>query len=263
MTRLATPLLLAAALLGTTLARGEEPERHALLRIADEKDEGRDEALAAWQALTDPERARQARAALRSEDPALAFAAAVAVSPWALDLEELRLRSRALEPDPTAWFDPPAGLKDVADGELGYGAPDIPALWRACAARDPSVEKIGYARLHRVLLPEQVPALVPLLEKAGPIAFRALLDDIRLLADSVAGDEHQDAYVRAFRYGLLRLEAEEAKKPKPKFADVPAHPPKAGVPLEFMELARGCWGPEGGGFGSAVCRRHRAGTGFG
>lgn len=246
------PLLLAALLLATRVAApavASEPERHLLLRIADAEDPGRDEALESWKTLSVVERTKRAREALRAADPALALAAAVALPAWALDLDELHVKSKAMERDPVAWFDPPPGLADLDDGsKLGFGAPDLPAIWKALAARDPEPAGIGYSRTHRVFLPEQVPLVVPLLETAGPTAFRALLWDLSNQAESVAGDEHHAEFVRAFRYGLLRLQAEAARKPRPTFAEVPVLEPRVGVPAEFIELARASFAKDGKGF---------------
>jgi hypothetical protein len=228
--------------LGARSARAEDPERPLLARIADPEDKGRDEALAAWNALSVLERTRQARAGLRSDDPALAFAAAVAVSPWSCDLEDLNLRSRAMERDPIAWFDPPAHLEDLGSREpLGFGAPDLLAIWKALAARDPDPQRIGYSRTHRVMLPEHVPQLVPLLESAGPTAFRALLRDLCNEAANEDGTARQETYVRAFQYALGRLRAEAAGLPRPRLQEVAPAVSGTGLPKEFIELARAAW----------------------
>lgn len=221
-----------------------------LLRIADAQDDSsRGEAVTAWKASPAAVQVATIRAALRSDDPNLAFAAAAIASPWTLDLEELRLAGRALALHPLVrWWGPRTPLTELGEGSLLLGAADLPALWRAIAAADPKGGEFGYQAPHRMLLPADVPGLVPLLETAKPTAFRGLLWDLSNEAENEAGDERRDDYVRAFRYGLARLRAEAKKKPIPKFADVKPPVKKAGLPAEFVELLRATCGPLGQGF---------------
>ena len=253
------PPLLALALLGITggtRVRAEDPPagRPLLAVIADAKDPGRDAALAAWKALTDADRVVQLRAALHGDDSSLAFTAAAVVSPWNLDFDELKLKSRLLARDPFAHFTPPARLAElVGEQPRSLGSADLPELWRALGDADPSPAEFDYAATHRVLRSADVPALVPLLATAKPTAFRALLYDLMNEANGEAGDERQDDYVRAFRYGLARLRAEDKGAQVPTFAAVRALPPKKdGLPPEFLELARGTWIEPAAGFDLAT-----------
>lgn len=221
-----------------------------LLRIADEKDDpARGEAVAAWKVSPAADQVATIRAALRSDDRNLAFAAAAIASPWTLDLEELHLVGRALALHPLArWWGAKTPLTDIGEGSLLLGSADLPALWRAIADADPKGGEFGYQAPHRMLLPADAPGLVPLLETAKPTAFRGLLWDLSNEAENEAGDERLADYVRAFRYGLARLRAEAKKKPIPKFADVKPPAKKPGLPADFVELLRATCGPLGQGF---------------
>lgn len=221
-----------------------------LLRLASEQDDPpRAEAAATWKAMPAADRVASIRAALRSSDSNLAFAAAAIASPWTLDLEELHLASRALAPRPLArWWDPKGPLAELGEGSNLAGSADLLAIWRAVAEADPQSGGFGYQAPHRLLLPADVPGLIPLLETAESSAFRGLLWDLSNEAENEAGDERRDDYVRAFRYGLARLRAEAKKKPVPTFADVGPAPKKAGLPAEFVELLRATCGPLGQGF---------------
>jgi hypothetical protein len=221
-----------------------------LLRIADEKDEpSRGEAVTTWKASPAADQVATIRAALRADAPNLAFAAAAIASPWTLDLAELHLAGRALALHPLVrWWGPKTPLTEIGEGSLLLGSADLPALWRAIAAADPEDGQFGYQAPHRMLLPAEVPGLVPLLETANPTAFRGLLWDLSNEAENEAGDERRDDYVRAFRYGLARLRAEAKKKPTPKLADVKPPVKKAGLPSDFVELLQATCGPPGRGF---------------
>ncbi len=259
-----TATFLALALLGmaggTRVRAGDPPPAPVpvapplLPAIVDEQDPGREAALAAWKALPEPDRVAQLRAALHGDVASLAFAAAAVVSPWNLDFDELRLRSRVLSRSPLAHFAAPAPLAEIAgERPLAIGSADLLELWRTLADANPAPAEFDYAATHRVLRPEDVPALVPLLASAKPTAFRALLYDLMNEANGEAGDERQDDYVRAFRYGLARLRAEAKGRPVPKAADVlPLPPKKGGLPPDFVELARGTWIEPAGGFDLAT-----------
>ena len=227
-------------------AEDERPLRPLLARVADEKDPGHAEAVAAWKALSPDDRAALARAALRSTDPGTAMVAAIAADPEALDLEELHLQSAAQAPDPLARLLPPAPWAFLLEGRPAYGSKDLPAIWAALGQREPGPKDLSWSGLHRSLLPEDVPALVPLLETAGPKTFRALLADLAVVAEQQGGAERRPDFVRAFRYGLARLRAESAHKRPPRLSSPPAPPATSGLPAEFVELAKGTWGGEPG-----------------
>jgi hypothetical protein len=238
------PLLLVLAVLlpGRASAHDEERSvRPLLARAADEKDPDHAKALEAWQLLAPDDRAALARAGLRSPDPGTALVAAIAAAPETLDLQELRLQAKAQAPDPLARLLVPAPWKALHAGTHAYGSKDLLAIWTALGKRDPGPKDLDWSGLHRSLLPEDVPALVPLLETVGPRTFVALLDDLRTLAQQQAGPEHRGEFVRAFRYGLARLRAAAAKKRPPPLADLPPLAAKPGLPAEFVEIARGTW----------------------
>ncbi len=250
-----TPLAIALVFIGFadgTRVRADDPppERSLLLRIADETaDPSRADAVSAWKALAATDRVATIRAALRSDDPNLVFAAAAVASPWNLDLEELHLVSRGLALHPLARWQPFAAINEVGQAEIIICSADLKTFWLALAERNPAAGDFYYAAPHRMWLPADVPALLPILETAKPVAFRSLLDDVRNMAENEAGDERQADYVRAFRYALARLRAEAGKRPIPKLSDVgPVARSKGGLPAEYVELLRATCGPLGHGF---------------
>lgn len=252
--RLPAPLVLAAlvpvatGLASSHPAAGEDAERPLLLRVADAADPGRDAAVAAWKALTEIERTERLLAGLASDDPALALASATVVSPWRLDLDGFARRAKTLRRDPLAAFAVPEPLRDLVEfPPPAFGAEELAPIWAALATAPEWPTSVDASGLHRALLPAVVPTLVPLLASASRPTFLALLDDLRNEAETEAGDERHDDYVRAFRYALARLAAEAAGRPPPGFGDVAPLRAKPGLPAELVELARACWGPAGRG----------------
>jgi len=226
---------------------GAEDESSPLEGLVSPETEIREAAQVAWKNAGEEAKATAVRAGLRSERADIALAAAVVAVPSWLDGEDLALASKALLRDPLARFMPPEALRGVADDSYLFGTGDMPGIWRAIGEREPTDEEIGFSRLHRSLRHAEVAALVPLLATAKPGAFRALLWDLMNQAQGEADDERHDLYVRAFRYALMRLAAEAQEKPLPAFDALPALAPRAGLPAEFLELARATWGPLGQG----------------
>lgn len=210
-----------------------------LRRVAGEEEKALDE----WTELPDERRVAILRAGLRSNDDKVAYLAARALDADCLDLEEVRLQARILVAH-AGWVRDPDAVRPgwAQEGRLPIGAPDLPALWKtACSVEDMPGAREQLTYYHRALLPEHIPAIVELLERAGPEVFLALLDTLRLVADYT--DEHRATAARGFLYGLERLRAERAGRPAPRMAEI------AGDPLSksaFLVLARACWlGPDG------------------
>jgi hypothetical protein len=166
--------------------------------------------------------------ALSSEGPE-AVAAAESLPEGSLRLRELRRKADLLAPR----------VRLAADLSWA-GARELPAIVRGLTLETPDVPTA--LDLHRIALPEHVPALLAGIDRGGPNAFAARIQCLRILADAGGADRHHDALVAAFLYSGERHRAEAAGRPPPPFPGVcGARDAEGGLPDSFEGLARAAW----------------------
>ncbi|MHC4490410.1 MAG: hypothetical protein ACYTDU_02130 [Planctomycetota bacterium] len=234
-----TRLLLVAVAVMAAPAYGQE---HSLLRRLAHGEAGAEDQ---WHSLSAEEQVGLLRAGLQVKDPRIQYLAARALDPHGLSLEEVRLQAAVLVSHAEWIRDPRAATPSWAEEiTLPIGCPDLPGLWRTAA----SVADLPGAReqlvyYHRALLPEHIPTLVGQLERAGPEAFHALANTLRLVADYTS--EHRPVAARGFLYALERLRRERKKEPRSRGEDLTIDPASKAA---FVALAKAAWGFDRNGF---------------
>jgi hypothetical protein len=176
---------------------------------------------------------------LFSEDPGRALAAAAALSPAILTLEELRRQQALLVDHPRVWHESRA--------DWGVGNVEIPRLLLRCAEED-YVPRDAEGRVqmhgsHRVFLPSSMEGVVEALGRSGPETFPELLGYLEGRAQ-VSGARFEEA-ARGFLYGIARLRAGERGEVPPPLDVFLVDRPAKGLPEAFLTLARFAWLEEG------------------
>jgi hypothetical protein len=111
-------------------------------------------------------------------------------------------------PAPPAAEDPPRGSPDL-----------VPLLEGIVARGGRTPEGESVRDLHRIALPDHLPALVLLLEPASGETWRDLLWLLRNLADNT--DRHRETVAGALLYARAAWVAEVEGRPAPRLADFP------------------------------------------
>ncbi|MDA1193711.1 MAG: hypothetical protein O2894_00850 [Planctomycetota bacterium] len=245
-------LLLAGLLPAVPLAMRAAAADEDLERLAplDNPEHPRHEAARTWwEQTSEPTRVAILRRALAADDPALARFGARGIGYPYLDAAELARKMEILRADPHLTFaEAPAwGL----GGRHAFGADDVVPFYRAAAA-DPALD-LSAAVLdlpHRAARTEHAEALVALLPVGGARAFGGTLFTVLNLGEHDRTDAARAHIARGALYGLRRLRAERAGRPRPEA--LPAveitSAPEGGLPPAFLEVAYATHPTEPNGF---------------
>lgn len=234
-------LLLALPFAFVGAATAKEP-LESLLALDDEEHADHPATVAWWGERSRAEQIAILRRALDDPRIEIARTAAHAIGHPYLSSREIGRKVGVLLGDDTRPFDQTADWSVGGDNPLG--APLLVAYVDRALRKPDEFSGGAIATAHRVTRGEHIQALLPLLERAPPERMRDVLFLITNTGERQRADEHRAAVARGTWYGLLRLRAQRAGRPKPPLASVPADvtvaPEGGGIPPVAKAIARAC-----------------------
>ncbi len=231
-------LFLFGLLGGASANAADDADASLLLRLSTPGREGRAAALADWSARSEYARVSLLRRFLQADAPDLARLAAAEIGADYLSLDEMHRCTALLGGRVEAALFPPF-LRWGVGGASTVGSPDVVPLFRALAERTKSPAKTVLDGLSRTAVPDEIPDLVPLLDRGDDEYVRSLLSTISSLAVADRRDRYRGWVARALDYGLrVRAGAPRpALEPGPlPLSDGP------GLPAAFRAIASALWG---------------------